>query len=59
MESIEEFEIPYYISDEISRYLNKGKPITIWNNIICLMNLARMNDRLTDEQITYLKLKYK
>jgi len=53
------FEVPNYVLSEIDEYYRKGKPITKWSNVIALMNLAKMNNRLTEEQIEYLTIKFR
>ena len=53
------FEIPNYVFQEIDEYYRLGKPSHKWNNVVALMNLARMNNSLTNEQIKILIEKYK
>ncbi len=60
MEEInKDFNIPYYIFEEILEYVEltaKGKCKTMkWENIKSLLNLAVINNRLTNEQARYLK----
>jgi len=54
-----EFNVPYYILEEIVNYIESGKSLRIWNNVELLINLARMNGKITEEQAKYLKEKYK
>ena len=63
MEKInEDFNIPYYIFEEITEYLEqtaKGHCRTAkWNNIKSLLNLAKVNNRFTQEQVNFLKEKF-
>ncbi len=60
MEEInKDFNIPYYIFEEILEYIEltaKGKCKTMkWENIKSLLNLAVINNKLTNEQARYLK----
>ena len=60
MEEInKDFNIPYYIFEEIIEYIEltaKGKCKTMkWENIKSLLNLAVINNKLTNEQARYLK----
>ena len=58
-ETNKDFNIPYYIFEEILEYVEltaKGKCKTMkWENIKSLLNLAVINNRLTNEQARYLK----
>lgn len=54
-----DFNIPFYIFEEIIEYIEKGKPVTKWTNIMTLMQLAKLNNRLTDSQIKYIIETYK
>lgn len=54
-----DFEVPTYILSEIEEYYKKGKPIAKWNNVVALMNLSRVNNGLTREQIEHLKVRFK
>jgi len=54
-----DFNVPDYVLSEIEEYYKKGKPVTKWSNVVALMYLAKVNNRLTQEQIEYLKVKYK
>lgn len=60
MENINKnFNVPYYIFEEILEYVEltaMGKCKTMkWNNIKSLLNLAVVNNRLTENQAEYLK----
>lgn len=60
MEKInKDFNVPYYIFEEIVEYVEitaKGHCKTMkWKNIKSLLNLAVINNRLTNEQAEYLK----
>ena len=46
-----QFEIPIYILDEIIESINKNRE----DNINCLINLAKINDRITEEHANALK----
>lgn len=54
----EEFNIPYYIFQEIVDYVEltaKGKnKIAKWENIKSLLNLAVINERITQNQADFL-----
>ncbi len=54
-----DFNIPFYIFEEIIEYIEKGKPVTKWNNIMTLLQLAKLNNRLTESQIKYIIDTYK
>ena len=58
----EEFNIPYYIFEEITEYIEltaKGHCKCMkWDNIKLLLNLAVVNNRLTREQANFLKEKF-
>lgn len=58
----EEFYVPYYISEEITEYVEltaKGHCKCMkWENIKSLLNLAVINNRLTREQANFLKEKF-
>lgn len=53
-----EFNIPYYIFEEIVEYIEltaKGHCKTMkWQNIKALLGLAKVNNRLTQEQVNIL-----
>lgn len=59
MEKInEEFDIPFYIFEEITEYLEQTaqgrcRP-TKWENIKALLKLAQVNNRLSEQQVNYL-----
>ncbi|MBR5228038.1 MAG: hypothetical protein IKV94_05330 [Clostridia bacterium] len=55
----EEFNIPYYIFEEIVSYVEKGKKLAHWNNIRILLRMAIINNRLTKEQVEFLEKTYK
>lgn len=58
----EEFNIPYYIFEEIIEYLElvaQGKcKIMKWENIKALLRLAKINNRITEEQMYSIIEKY-
>ena len=59
MEKInEDFNIPYYIFEEIVEYVEltaKGHYKCMkWENIKALLRLAKVNNRLTEEQVNYI-----
>ncbi len=58
----EEFNIPYYIFEEITEYIEftaKGHCKCMkWDNIKSLLNLAVVNKRLNRQQADYLKEKF-
>lgn len=59
MEQInKDFNIPYYIFEEIVEYTEltaKGHCKCMkWENIKALLGLAKVNNRLTDEQVKYI-----
>ena len=58
----EEFNIPYYIFEEITEYIEltaKGNCKCMkWENIKSLLNLAVVNNRLTKQQADLLKHLY-
>jgi len=53
-----DFNIPFYIFDEITQYLEltaQGYCKTAkWNNIKSLLKLAQVNKRLSSEQVTHI-----
>lgn len=57
-----EFDIPYYIFEEIVDYVeqtSQGHCKSMkWENIKSLLRLAKFNKRLTDEQVNFLINKY-
>lgn len=58
----EEFNIPYYIFEEITEYIEltaKGHCKCMkWENIKSLLNLAVVNKKLSRQQADYLKEKF-
>ena len=58
----EEFNIPYYILVEINECLelvSQGECKTMkWENIKALLRLAKVNNRITKEQMDYIIEKY-
>lgn len=59
MEKInEDFDIPYYIFEEIVEYVEltaQGHCKCMkWDNIKSLLKLAQVNNRLTDRQVKYI-----
>lgn len=58
-----EFDIPFYVFEAIVNYVElSAKGITTsedWNEVVMLINMAKMNERLTESQATRLKRKYK
>ena len=57
-----EFDIPYYIFDEIVEYVEKtaqGRCKTMkWENIKALLRLAKINNRLSEAQVEFIINKY-
>lgn len=53
-----EFNIPYYIFEEIVEYVEltaKGYSKTAkWNNIKSLLGMAKVNNRLTEQQVKHI-----
>lgn len=63
MEKInKDFNIPYYIFEEIVEYIeltNQGYCKSMkWKNIKSLLGLAKINNRLSSEQVNFLIEKY-
>ena len=63
MENInQEFDIPYYIFEEIVEYIeltSKGYCKSMkWENIKSLLRLAQFNNRLTEKQVNFIIEKY-
>lgn len=63
MEKInKDFNIPYYIFEEIVEYIEQtaeGRCRTMkWENIKALLRLAKVNNRLSNEQVDFLVEKY-
>ena len=58
----EEFNIPYYIFEEITEYIEltaKGHCKCMkWENIKSLLRLAVVNDRLTEQQAKFLEKEF-
>jgi len=58
----EEFNIPYYIFEEITEYIeltsNGYCKCMKWENINSLLNSAVLNNRITKKQAQFLKEKY-
>jgi len=59
MEKInEDFNIPYYIFEEIVQYVEESAQgrcrISKWQNIKALLGLAKVNNRLTDTQVKHI-----
>lgn len=55
----ENFNIPYYIFEQLVSYIENGRPIMEWENIKVLLKIAHLNNRLTKEQIEFLESRYK
>lgn len=57
-----EFDIPFYIFEEITEYIEltaKGHCKCMkWENIKTLLNLAKVNNRLTEQQVNFIIEKY-
>ncbi len=57
-----DFNVPYYILEEIVEYIeltNQGHCKTMkWKNIKSLLGLAKINNRLSSEQVNLLIEKY-
>lgn len=53
-----DFNIPYYIVEEIVEYIeltNQGYCKSMkWENIKALLRLAKVNDRLSNEQVNFI-----
>lgn len=58
----EEFNIPYYIFEEIVEYIEQtaqGRCRCMkWENIKALLNCAKVNNRFTQEQVDFIVEKY-
>ena len=58
----EDFNIPYYIFEEITEYIElsaKGYlKCAKWNNIKSLLKLAVINNKLTEEQAEFIRKNY-
>ena len=57
-----EFSIPYYIFEEVIEYIEQtknGKCKTMkWENIKALLYLAKINNKLSEQQVDFLIKKY-
>ena len=57
-----DFNVPYYIFEEIVEYIELTKQgyskSMKWENINELLRLAKINNRLTQEQINFIIKKY-
>lgn len=57
-----DFNVPYYIFEEIVEYIeliNQGYCKCMkWENIKSLLGLAKLNNRLTSEQVNFIIEKY-
>lgn len=63
MEEInKDFNVPYYIFEEIVEYIeltNQGHCKSMkWENIKALLRLAKVNNRLSNEQVNFIIEKY-
>lgn len=63
MEKInKDFNVPYYIFEEIVEYIELTKQgyckSMKWENIKALLRLAKVNNRLSNEQVDFLIKKY-
>lgn len=58
----EDFDIPYYIFEEIVEYVEQTAQghcgSMKWQNIKALLGLAKINNRLSSEQVKFLIEKY-
>ena len=59
MEKInEDFNIPYYIFEEIVQYIEQSAQgrcrCSKWNNIKALLKLAQVNNKLSEMQVEYI-----
>ena len=46
-----DFDIPIYIMEEIINYYTTGKRISVLENLKSLLGLAKVNKRLTQNQV--------
>ncbi len=53
-----EFNIPFYIFEEFVRYYRKDKSPVVLDNLKALLNLAKVNGRITQDQINVLLENY-
>jgi len=63
MEKInEEFNMPFYLVEEIINYIELSAQgyckTSKWNNIKSLLRLAKINNRLSSEQVDFIIEKY-
>lgn len=62
IETNQDFNVPYYVFKEITEYIeltNQGHCKTMkWENIKSLLGLAKINNRLSSEQVNFLIEKY-
>lgn len=63
MEEInKDFNVPYYIFEEIVEYIELTKQgyskSMKWENIKALLRLAKVNNRLSNEQVNFIIEKY-
>jgi hypothetical protein len=62
IETNQDFNVPYYVFKEIAEYIeltNQGHCKTMkWENIKSLLGLAKINNRLSSEQVNFLIEKY-
>lgn len=62
IETNQDFNVPYYVFKEIAEYIeltNQGHCETMkWENIKSLLGLAKINNRLSSEQVNFLIEKY-
>lgn len=63
MEEIKkDFNVPYYIFEEIVEYIEltnqRHCKSMKWENIKALLRLAKVNDRLSSEQVNFIIEKY-
>lgn len=57
--SNKELYIPDYIIEEYKEYIKDNKSNKKWQNLNALINLSKINGRLTEEQANNLKKQYK
>lgn len=55
----EELDIPHYIVNEYKEYIDSNKSPEKWQNLNALINLAKFNNRFTEEEADLLKKNYK
>lgn len=53
-----DFNVPYYIFEEITEYIEQTaqgrRKCSKWENIKSLLILAKANNKLNDEQVTFI-----